>query len=203
VLESKRILKRRADWRLGRWTAKQALRMHNRQGNLSPDYNEIEIRAAADGAPEAFLHGRPLPVTLSLSHSHGLGLCTVAGLGYRTGCDVEYVEKRSDAFIDDYFAETERNTVRDAAPALRALVTTLIWSAKESALKAMREGLRRDPRDVVIEVPNENPRDEWATFVARDRKAGETFDGWWRASGAHVYTMSMRSTRRCARNTNA
>jgi 4'-phosphopantetheinyl transferase len=190
VLASKTVLKRRADWRLGRWTAKQALRAHHPERDSRPDYNEIEIRAAADGAPEVFLRGGRAPVTLSLTHSHGVAMCAVAEPGATIGCDAEYIEERSDALVTDYFAESERDIVCNTPPPQRPLVTTLIWSAKESVLKAMREGMRRDPRDVVIEFTPDELRGEWNAFVASYKKSGEAFHGWWRVSDTHVYTVA-------------
>ena len=51
-----RVVKRRRDWRLGRWAAKRALAAY---GAIVGEAVEegLEIRAAADGAPEAYRHG--------------------------------------------------------------------------------------------------------------------------------------------------
>ena len=38
----------------------------------------LEIRPAADGAPEALLDGRPLPAVFSLTHREGCAGCAVA-----------------------------------------------------------------------------------------------------------------------------
>jgi len=46
--------KRRADWRLGRWTAKRALSVILDLPALPQVFKRIEIRAAASGAPEVF-----------------------------------------------------------------------------------------------------------------------------------------------------
>jgi 4'-phosphopantetheinyl transferase len=190
VLRSRTILKRRADWRLGRWTAKQALLARDVQRDSGSDYADIEIRAAEDGAPEVLLRGAPAPVTISLSHSHGVAMCAVTPDGVPVGCDTEAIEARSDALIADYFAASERDRVRSAPRGQRDLVTTLIWSAKESVLKAMREGLRRDPRDVVIELTEADSPNGWATFAARDQRTGAVYDGWWRVEGQYVYTVA-------------
>ena len=194
VLESKKIVKRRADWRLGRWTAKRALLTHLRDNVTIPhDYNEVEIRAAADGAPEVFIRNRLAPVTISISHSHGVALCAFAGPEAGIGCDAEYVEQRSEAFVSDYFAWPERNKVSRTPAAERPLVATLIWSAKESVLKAMREGLRRDPRSVIIEIAPATSPNPWTAFLARCLMTHQNFDGWWRVSGGHVYTVACRT----------
>src|SRR5215210_7466555 len=73
VLGGLRIEKRRADWRLGRWTAKRAVAAW-----LEVPARRVEIVAAADGAPEAWLDGTPAPVSVSLSHRAGRALAAVA-----------------------------------------------------------------------------------------------------------------------------
>ncbi len=58
-LSRMRFLKRRTDWRLGRWTAKHALASRL---NLVPDINALammEILAAPSGAPEVFFNEHP------------------------------------------------------------------------------------------------------------------------------------------------
>jgi 4'-phosphopantetheinyl transferase len=193
VLKSKKIIKRRADWRLGRWTAKRVLLTGLRERATSLNYNDVEIRAAADGAPEVFVRNGPAPIALSLSHSHGVALCAVADPDAGVGCDAEFIERRSEAFVYDYFAWPERDKVWRTRPAQRPLVATLIWSAKESVLKAVREGLRRDPRCVIIDIAPETSPDEWTVFRACCRTTDQNFDGWWRVSGGHVYTVACRS----------
>ena len=65
-----RFPKRHGDWILGRWTAKQALQSFLvLTGQQMPDYPDLEIRSAPDGAPAPYRQGVALPVALSLSHS--------------------------------------------------------------------------------------------------------------------------------------
>ena len=63
-----RFAKRRADWRLGRWTAKRALAIYWNFSNDAKTLSEIEIRPAPSGAPQAFLADKPADVAISLSH---------------------------------------------------------------------------------------------------------------------------------------
>jgi 4'-phosphopantetheinyl transferase len=72
------------------------------------------------------------------------------------GCDLETVEPRSETFVSDYFTAEEQEVVRQACPEDRFTLIALIWSAKESALKALRTGLRIDTRSVsvVLDDPN-------------------------------------------------
>jgi 4'-phosphopantetheinyl transferase len=194
TLAGMKVPKRRADWRLGRWTAKQAASLQ-----LAPDHNSlaaIEVLPAASGAPEVFLHHQPAPVSISLSHSNGVAACAVAPAGSFVGCDLEVIEPRSDAFLADYFTAAEQQIIAGSSDALRDLVVTALWSAKESALKAMREGLRLDTRAVSVWLENatlENREDarslaEWRELrVTHENKT--VFAGWWRSADCLVRTL--------------
>ena len=103
-LAEMRFPKRRADWRLGRWTAKCAVcACLDRTGSLG----DIEIRAAPSGAPEVFYANRPVDVEISISHRAGVACCVVARKIAAIGCDLELIEPRSSAFIADYFTVDE------------------------------------------------------------------------------------------------
>ena len=84
-LDGLHIPKRRADWRLGRWTAKCAVAVYLKLSREPEALAAVELRPAPSGAPEVFLHGRPAPVALSLSHSRGTGLCAIAPAGAAGG----------------------------------------------------------------------------------------------------------------------
>ena len=86
-----RIEKRRADWRLGRYTAKSAV-----GALLGVDPGRVEIVAAPGGAPVAYLDGVRADVELSLSHRAGRALAVIASRGAALGCDLELIEARSD-----------------------------------------------------------------------------------------------------------
>ena len=68
------------------------------------------------------------------------------------GCDLEISETHSDAFIGEYFTAEEQGMVAVLDPHYRSGFVTLLWSAKESALKALREGLRLSTREVRVEL---------------------------------------------------
>lgn len=160
-LSSMRFEKRRADWRLGRWTAKCALAVcldlpshHTYHGALAA----IEIRPAPSGAPEVFLGGEPAGVTISLSHRAGVAICAIALCNAALGCDLEIAEPRSQEFVADYFTAEEQDLIAHSPAAERDRLLALLWSAKESALKALHEGLRLDTRSVTVKLAGSGQR---------------------------------------------
>ena len=189
-LDGLHIPKRRADWRLGRWTAKCAVSAYLNLARDRAALAAVELRPAPSGAPRVFHHGQPAAVALSLSHSHGTGLCAVAPPGVEVGCDLETVEPRSPAFLADYFTGEERMLVARTPPAMRDRVLTLLWSAKESALKALGCGLRLDTRSVSAAPAGflQTGGEEWRR-VSVAHIGGGTFHGWWRVSRDLVYTV--------------
>jgi 4'-phosphopantetheinyl transferase len=185
-----RIPKRHRDWRLGRWTAKCAVAAYLNLPHASGVLAGVELRPAPSGAPEVFLHGQATPLALSLSHSGGLGLCAIAPAPADVGCDLEQIEPRSPIFLVDYFSASEQELVRQTPGARRNQLVTLLWSAKESALKAMRCGLREDTRSV-----HATPADFLETCAGDWRRlsvthtSGARFFGWWRESRNLIRTI--------------
>ena len=136
-----RYTKRRTDFLLGRWTLKLAvarvLGWPDDPGVLA----RIESRAAPGGAPRLYVDGQPAARGVSLSDRAGCAVCLVADRAVPVGCDVELVEPRSDAFVNDYLTQAEQRLAGAPGP-LRDTAANLIWSAKESALKVLGTGLR-------------------------------------------------------------
>lgn len=146
----------------------------------------LEILASGDGHPEAFDRRGPVPLSLSLSHSAGTGLAVVAPAGTAVGCDIEFIEDRTSTFVTDYFTPPEADAVRAVGPERRELLATLLWSAKESALKALRTGLRADTRSVEVSVPDTTTVvDGWSPLgIDKSR-----LSGWWRREASAVLTV--------------
>ena len=157
-LNSLRFEKRRRDWRLGRWTAKLAMAAYRNLPGNSQTLRDAEIRPAASGAPEVFFADQPAAVTISLSHRDGIAICAVAPSNVALGCDIEIIEPRSAGFIADYFTTEEKEFVARACVNDRSRLLALLWSGKESALKALREGLRLDTRSVAVSLDDAERR---------------------------------------------
>jgi len=195
------IPKRRSDWRLGRWTAKHAVAVYLNLPRSQPVLAGVELRPAPSGAPKVFLRGRTAPVHLSLSHSHGVGLCAIVRAGAEVGCDLETVEARSPIFVADYFTDDEQELVRRAPAVSRDQVVTLLWSIKESVLKALGCGLRSDTRSVNAAPADylNSHGDGWFP-VSAAHDGGSQFYGWWRVSEDLVRTIVMEG-RGCQNST--
>jgi 4'-phosphopantetheinyl transferase len=188
-LNAMRFAKRRADWLLGRWAAKHALSIYLDVPLRLQVFKKMELRPAPSGAPEAYFDDQPAAVTISLSHRAGIAACAVAMAGVELGCDLEMVEPRSDAFVADFFTVEEQGLIARGSPGDRARSLALLWSGKESALKALREGLRLDARSVVVR-PSDAASDlhGWSPMQVRqtDRR---TFHGWWQHADSLVRTV--------------
>ena len=179
MLSGLHVPKRRRDWRLGRWTAKAAVHAF---AELSA--GRVEILAASDGAPEAWIDGAPVGVSLSLSHRADRALAVVWEAPGAIGCDLELIESRSGAFVRDWLAPAERALVAAAAPQDRDRLVNLLWSAKEAASKARRQGLWLDLSNAVTELAggslgNAATR-RWEPLSVSWADAPGSTAGWWR-----------------------
>jgi 4'-phosphopantetheinyl transferase len=198
-LNGMRFAQRRADWRLGRWTAKRALSVCLDVPAHPHVLKKIEICPAPSGAPEVFFDSQPAAVTISLSHRCGIAACAVAMSDVKLGADLEKIEPRSDAFVADYFTLEEQALVAHASASDRDRLLALLWSGKESALKALREGLRLDTRSVIV-IPGGTSfgRNGWNELRVRhpcgpttgDHHPGDqVFLGWWQHADNIVRTV--------------
>jgi 4'-phosphopantetheinyl transferase len=188
-LNGMRFAKRRSDWRLGRWTAKCAVASLLNLPADAQGLAQIEIRPASSGAPEVFVANEPAVVTVSISHRSGAAICAVAMSGVDLGCDQEVIEARSEGFVADYFTPDEQALVARVCEAERSRLVTLLWSAKESALKAVREGLRLDTRSVAVSPINGAFNlDGWSPLQVRYAD-GRSFHGWWQQAQGIVRTL--------------
>jgi len=185
VFAGLRLPKRRSEWSLGRFAAKRALASFARIDAL----DRIQVIAAEDGAPEAFIDGRMLRWGISISHRDDLAACVIAP-SRKVGCDLEAVEPRTSRFVNDFFTERERLEVERTEDSHRDRLVALTWSAKESALKVLRVGLRRDTRSVEVEIDDlETAEPGWHPLRATVNPERQAFRGWWRQERSLVLTV--------------
>ena len=198
-----RTIKRRSDWLIGRWTAKHLIQAYvERQTGIQPPLHTLTVINDPDGAPRIITDCSSRSqfaicnLQLSISHCDGHAFCALSDIcGLQVGADIERVEPRAAAFAEDYFTAHELDLLRGAPPDSRDALVTLIWSAKEAALKALRLGLTVDTRTISCTVaPALQLAPAWAALgiqaapgLLGDREYG--FQGWWRQFGQYVLTI--------------
>lgn len=192
--------KRRQEWLMGRWTAKQLVRRLPAYSRF--ELPDIEIHNRPDGAPY-LLHtsGIRLPESLTISHSGGAALCALApGEDWHLGADLELIEPRSTAFVEDYFTPAEQALVASSPSGQRDTLVNLIWSLKESMLKALGVGLHWDTRNVqVIQTEGPSPALEtsfgWRSARLADLQSPDRpWTGWWQVRHEYVITLACYAT---------
>jgi 4'-phosphopantetheinyl transferase len=176
-LETLRFEKRRQDWLLGRWTAKKAL-----FNLLKIPPQSISILKSESGAPLVAFDVPAPPCTLSLSHRAGRALAAVAAGAEPIGCDLEWIEPRSAAFLGDYFLESETAFLARVPPGQKDLYANLFWCAKEAVMKARGEGMRLHPRKIEIAVKE-------AALSASVLPGEDRFFGFWGSDENYVWAV--------------
>jgi 4'-phosphopantetheinyl transferase len=171
-------------------------------GGALEDCARWQIIAADDGAPEVFLDGSVAPVAVSISHRAGWAAAVLSKNGKPIGIDLELLEPRSERFVRDFFTDREVAAYLEATVEVRDAYAATVWSAKESILKCLRAGLRRDTRSVEVAVRGEalrRPRPEtWAWVPGADLQTGERFDVWWMARDDLLVTIAAPALRLAA-----
>lgn len=190
-----KVDKRRRDWLAGRWVAKRALQPLLATPSSVPPLGAIAIINAPDGAPQVADHPG---INLTISHA---GTCAAAAAtaraDYLIGIDIEVIAPRTPAFVGDYFTPDEQQQVHLAPGCVRDTLVNAIWSAKESALKALRVGLRVDTRAVSCRLdPFICPPETWTPLAveldaARLGRGLPALSGWWRTMRGYVLTLML------------
>ncbi|HSK25846.1 MAG TPA: 4'-phosphopantetheinyl transferase superfamily protein [Jiangellales bacterium] len=194
-----RFTKRRTEYLLRRWAGKQAVAA---AAGLPTDVGglaRIEVANRPGGAPYVVVGGAPLRLDVSLTDRAGWAVCVVGADLSRVGCDLELVEPRSAAFVADFLTAGEQEYVAACPSHQRDAVVNLVWSAKESALKVLRTGLRRDTRSVDVLLGRDDDIDAagaladagtgWHPLTVRPAEGG-ALPGWWRRDGAFLLTVA-------------
>jgi 4'-phosphopantetheinyl transferase len=130
-----------------------------------------QVRSAwpADGAP-----------ALSLSHAHGHALVGTAPAGWRIGVDVEAIKARDTVRLAQWCCtgDEQAELARCADDARRLRMFYLLWTLKESFIKAANLDFPADMRSVGLAPPMDGP--PWAGWRLRAPQPG------WRAWAAEL-----------------
>ncbi|HEX6888362.1 MAG TPA: 4'-phosphopantetheinyl transferase superfamily protein [Candidatus Nanopelagicales bacterium] len=190
-----RFTKRRTEYRLRRFAGKRAVAAVLGMPDHDPHaLARIAVLNRRTGAPFVQVDGTDLSLDVSLTDRAGWAVCLVGPDLGAVGCDLEMVEARSEGFVSDFLTPDEQSLVRDATGAggdARDAAANLIWSAKESALKVLRTGLRADTRTVEVTfggaTPSTAAAGAWHQLAVATR-LGE-LPGWWRRDGVFLLTV--------------
>ena len=148
----------------------------------------VEIGNNEEGAPFIRLpDGVSQPGCLSISHSGGQAFCAFSfHPSLRLGADLERLEPRPESVIHDYFTPGEQRLA-----AAQPEAATLIWSLKESMLKALGTGLRVDTRRVEALCLDGDQVGGWRTVrVTEAGMENRPWRAWWQRRGDFVLTMT-------------
>jgi len=150
-LSGLRFPKRRREWLLGRWTAKNLLRRSD-PACAGLALADITVENEPAGAPYLLIQaGQRWPGSLSLSHRDDLAVCALTlKPGRSVGIDLEKVEPRTEGFILDYFTPAEIERMATCPPEQHERWVALTWSIKEALLKLAGIGLRLDTRKIEL-----------------------------------------------------
>ena len=185
-----RFARRREEWLVGRWAAARLM-----EG--LPELRKAGLKNELSGAPYLERDGKRLAGCVTLSHRAGEGFCAYSR-DLQIGADVELVEPRSAAFIQDYFTAEERRSGSEYLGEACAIWANLMWSAKEAVLKTLRTGLRMDTRQVVIHLTGELDADNrWQALEIKCAAASGYWLGWWQRRGSYVFTLAALSKELC------
>ena len=183
-----RFEKRRSEARLGRWTAKQAVSIARGRPTEPHALATVVVRNAPDGAPELFVDGVHQPTVIAMTDRADWAVTALRDGPERIGCDLELVEPRSAAFVADYMTDKERSQIESGS---RELLANLMWSAKESSLKVLRTGLRRDTRTVEVHIEDTTVAEAtWSPFSVSVDGGRTRHHGWWIRFGVFVLTVA-------------
>jgi 4'-phosphopantetheinyl transferase len=216
--------RRRRDWLLGRWTAKQLVRRSlSHSAGFPPALQSFTIAQHSSGVPYIACSasapaGCDLPVhpplSLSISHSYDYALCAVAQGRTeppRLGVDLEVVQRRTSHLVLTQGALTadEARGLGHAPVMLQTLMVVATWSAKQAVMKLAQLGASAEPQQVQCLLRPGRPRVwqaflvEWnGTSIAELPGSNRSVSGWWRVfecglrpGRQYVATLAVQGTR--------
>ncbi len=159
---------RKVDWIVGRVAAKRAVRAYllgryaidvpfSAIGIISRPLRKptVVIRGRSGGDP-SFWQRAGVEMDLSLSHSDGVAVAAASFIAETglIGVDLERSRAFSRDFLEEFLTPVELLMLDGYPESDRGLVSTILWCAKESYLKAIGSGLCRHPKtvDVTLEL---------------------------------------------------
>ncbi len=192
---SMRFTKRRTEYLLRRFAGKSAVAATLGLPDDPATLGRIGVLNRRTGAPYVQVDGAALGLDISLTDRAGWAVCLVGPDLGAVGCDLEIVEPRSAGFVRDFLTPAEQAVVAAwPGPDGWDAAANLIWSAKESALKVLRTGLRADTRTVEVALGSAAGGESWSGVgtwhpLVVDAGAGRRYPGFWRRDGTFLLTV--------------
>jgi phosphopantetheine--protein transferase-like protein len=178
ILDRKNIAKKN-QWVAGRLASKQALNDYLvAQGHNPIPPQEISVLYNPNGSPILCdLKGKKLDFLISISHSNEYAVASIAEAKDLSGLGIDIEKIRSFRTETTTAFMTERELeIYERAPAdQKNYFATLIWTGKESVLKALGTGLKIHPGR--IELGQSSPNFE-TSKVHLDGTALELYLNW-------------------------
>jgi len=181
---------RRKSFIAGRRAAKHLIRhcvseLHDFPPNL------ISIENRESGAPFVLINDQELPGILSISHcGDAAAVAYTSNSSIQIGIDLEFTTPRPHSFLETFFTPKELDWIRLSNQEDQALISNLIWSAKEAVVKATQTGLRVDTREIEILADISPLVNGWYRFgVNKGNNCTNNWQGFWRKEGEMILTL--------------
>jgi len=131
------------DFLAGRMALKNALNQYLSKSKIHP-LEKVVIKNSQSGQP--YIEGYEI-LHCSIGHSYGLGVGAVAP--FRVGIDVEKIRPHLNS-LANYIAEPEELLLVENFFNNQTDKITLVWTVKESVMKALGIGFKISPKQVKI-----------------------------------------------------
>ncbi len=179
--------KRRAEWLAGRLAAKRLVR---------DTFGVVPLTFAIgrEGAAPCVLGAAVPPLTLSLSHSHGLGAATLSDSQHEgsAGIDAQRIRPVHHGLCARVLTSGERRQITDRFGAEDDPAGMLLfWALKEAAIKARRVPWGRPLRGIEARLTGEGHATVQITDEPLMTAAYERVDDWWLARVVRPPTLTL------------
>lgn len=181
------VATKRKDWLAGRYAAKKAVRHY-----LKKEYfQDIPLRdiVIKSNKKEGVMFLTPpgeveKELCLNISHCGGRGVAILAR--GPVGVDIERTRCFRKEILNAFLTPKEQFFVERFISSEQDLLATLLWSFKESYLKALRKGLIIHPRTIEVVLD-----DKWQFQELRHNGQIVQVEGLWRKFDEHHFLTSI------------
>ncbi|MEA2070463.1 MAG: beta-ketoacyl synthase N-terminal-like domain-containing protein [Asgard group archaeon] len=148
---SKTVPKRQLEWVAGVISVKKALK------SFYPEIKESEMKIEKMelGKPFVTINNQKQPIEISITHSNDYAI-GLADSDYVIGIDLEIIEQKAPALLEELLSKTEQATLKEINGAITDELLTKLWTAKEAASKVLGVGLNSDLHNFSVRHVKDN-----------------------------------------------